>query len=133
MERAKQLAAQRLQFSSPTGLRISVGRNHTQNDLLTMKQAGRMDLWFHVKDIHGAHVVLWTEGRVADEESLYAAACLAAYFSQAGEGDKVPVDYTQVKFVKKPAGAKPGQVIYSEQKTLYVAASEKDIAPYRVD
>ena len=109
-----------MEFRSSAGLRISVGRNNTQNDQLTCKMAGKSDIWFHTQSIHGAHVILWTEGQTADENSVLEAAMLAAWFSQGKESSKVPVDYTAAKFVKKPSGAKPGMVIYTTYRTLYV-------------
>ena len=113
-------AGKPLEFRSTAGLRISVGRNNLQNDRLTTKQAGKRDYWLHAQKIHGAHVILWTEGREPDAQSLREAAMLAAWFSQGKEGKKVPVDYTPVKFVKKPAGARPGMVIYTTYQTAYV-------------
>lgn len=110
-----------MEFRSSAGLRISVGRNNTQNDQLTCKMAGKSDIWFHTQSIHGAHVILWTEGQTPDENSVLEAATLAAWFSQGKESSKVPVDYTPAKFVKKPGGAKPGMVIYTTYRTLYVA------------
>lgn len=114
------VAAKPMEFRSTAGLRISVGKNNTQNDLLTAKQAGKGDLWLHTQKIHGSHVILWTEGRTPDAGSIEEAAKLAAWFSQARDGKKVPVDYTPVKYVKKPAGAKPGMVVYTTYQTAYV-------------
>jgi predicted ribosome quality control (RQC) complex YloA/Tae2 family protein len=116
-----------MEFRSSSGLRISVGKNNTQNDLLTCKQASKSDIWFHTQKIHGSHVILWTDGGQPDLQSLNEAACLAAWFSQAREGGKVPVDYTPVKYVKKPAGARPGMVIYTTYQTMYVTP-EPDLA-----
>ena len=104
---------------SKNGFEILVGRNNLQNDELTTKTAGKNDLWFHTKNIHGSHVILFTEGKEVDDETLLYAANLAAYFSKAKNGGQVPVDYTPVKFVKKPNGAKPGMVIYLTNKTIY--------------
>ena len=109
-----------MEFRSSSGLRISVGKNNTQNDLLTCKQAFKSDIWFHTQKIHGSHVILWLEGGEADARSLTEAAQLAAYFSQARDGSKVPVDYTPVKYVKKPAGARPGMVVYTTYQTAVV-------------
>jgi len=109
-----------MEFRSSTGLRISVGKNNMQNDLLTCKQAGKQDIWFHTQKIHGAHVILWTQGEQADLTSLNQAACLAAWFSQGRESGKVAVDYTPVRYVKKPAGSRPGMVIYTTYETAYV-------------
>ena len=91
-----------------------------QNDLLTLKSSYKSDLWFHTQKIHGSHVILSCEGREPDEQSVLEAAQLAAYYSQARESQNVPVDYCPVKQVKKPAGAKPGMVIYEHYNTLYV-------------
>ena len=106
------------EFRSSAGLRILVGRNNRQNDRLTAKDAEKGDLWLHTQKIHGSHVILCTGGIEPDEQSLLEAASLAAYFSQAQDSTKVPVDYTPVKFVKKPAGAKPGMVVYTTYNTL---------------
>ena len=114
------VAAKPMEFRSTAGLRISVGKNNTQNDLLTAKQAGKGDLWLHTQKIHGSHVILWTEGRAPDAGSIEEAAKLAAWFSQARDGKKVPVDYAPVKYVKKPVGAKPGMVVYTTYQTAYV-------------
>ena len=119
-DRMKHPAGKPLEFRSSSGLRISVGRNNLQNDRLTTRQAGKWDYWFHTQKIHGAHVILWTDGGEPDEDSLREAAMLAAWFSQGKEGKKVPVDYTPVRFVKKPAGARPGMVIYTTCQTAYV-------------
>lgn len=123
-DRMKRPSSKPLEFRSSTGLKISVGRNNLQNDRLTTKQAGKWDYWFHTQKIHGSHVVLWTEGQEPDEASLNEAAALAAWFSQGREGRKVPVDYTPVKFVKKPAGARPGMVVYTTYQTAYVDPDE---------
>ena len=114
------VAAKPMEFRSSAGLRISVGKNNTQNDLLTAKQAGKGDLWLHTQKIHGSHVILWTEGRTPDAGSIEEAAKLAAWFSQGRDGKKVPVDYTPVKYVKKPVGARPGMVVYTTYQTAYV-------------
>ena len=118
--REKRVASRPLEFRSTAGLRISVGKNNTQNDQLTCKQAFKSDIWLHTQKIHGAHVILWTEGREPDLQSLHEAAVLAAWYSQARDGDRVPVDYTPVKFVKKPAGARPGMVVYTTYQTAVV-------------
>lgn len=104
---------------SKNGYRILVGKNNLQNDKLTTKIATKKDLWFHTKNIHGSHVILFTEGKTPDDDTLLYAATLAAYFSKAQTSNQVPVDYTPVKFVKKPNGAKPGMVIYHTNKTIF--------------
>ncbi len=118
--REKRVAGKPLEFKSSTGLRILVGRNNSQNDLLTTKLADKRDIWFHTQKIHGSHVILCTGGAQPDAASLTEAAQLAAWYSQARDGSRVPVDYTPVKFVKKPAGARPGMVIYTTYQTAIV-------------
>lgn len=113
------------EFRSTAGLRILVGRNNRQNDRLTAKDAEKWDIWLHTQRIHGSHVILCTGGAQPDEQSLLEAASLAAYFSQAQDGTKVPVDFTQVKYVKKPAGARPGMVIYTTYQTMLADPDEK--------
>ena len=120
-DRGKRVASKPMEFRSSSGLRISVGKNNTQNDLLTTKQAFKSDLCFHTHNIHGSHVILWTEGGQPDLTSIQEAAQLAAWFSQGRESGKVAVDYTPVKYVKKPGGARPGMVVYTTYETAYVA------------
>ena len=100
--REKRASSKPMEFCSSAGLRIAVGKNNTQNDLLTCKLAAKGDIWLHTQKIHGTHVILFTQGRTPDPGSLQEAACLAAWFSQGRESGKVPVDYTPVKYVKKP-------------------------------
>lgn len=109
-----------LLFSSPDGFNVYVGRNNLQNDKLTLKFARNNDIWLHTKDIPGAHVIIKSEGKPVPETTLYFAAQCAARHSKARYGNQVPVDYTEVKNIKKPNGAKPGYVIYDKQKTVYV-------------
>lgn len=113
------------EFRSTAGLRILVGRNNRQNDRLTAKDAEKWDIWLHTQRIHGSHVILCTGGAQPDEQSLLEAASLAAYFSQAQNSTKVPVDFTQVKYVKKPAGSPPGFVNYTNYKTILADPSEE--------
>ena len=113
------------EFRTTTGFRVLVGRNNRQNDKLTMKDADHRDIWLHTQKIHGSHVILCTEGREPDDDTLVEAAKLAAWYSQAKESGNVPVDYTPVKYVKKPAGARPGMVIYHVYKTINVTPDEK--------
>lgn len=112
-------------FYSSSGMPIYVGRNNTQNDRLTTKTARRSDLWLHVKDVHGSHVIISCGGEQPDEQSIFEAATLAAYFSQARGGGKVSVDYTQVCHVKKPSGSMPGMVTYTDSRTIIVEPDEK--------
>lgn len=100
--REKRASSKPMEFCSSAGLRIAVGKNNTQNDLLTCKLAAKGDIWLHTQKIHGTHVILFTQGRTPDPGSLQEAACLAAWFSQGRESGKVPVDHTPVKYVKKP-------------------------------
>ena len=120
-----QRASKPREFRSSAGLRILVGRNNRQNDRLTTKDADKRDIWLHTQKIHGSHVILCTGGAEPDERSLMEAASLAAYFSQAQSSTKVPVDYTPVKFVKKPAGAKPGMVVYTTYQTMLADPDEE--------
>jgi predicted ribosome quality control (RQC) complex YloA/Tae2 family protein len=115
----KVLAGKPKEYISKSGFKILVGRNNRENDMLTTKIASKQDLWFHTKNIPGSHVILITQGKEVDEETLLYAASLAASHSKAAMGENVPVDYTLVKNVKKPSGAKPGMVIYLENKTIY--------------
>ncbi len=109
------------EFTTPDGFRVLVGKNNKQNDVLTLKTAKNVDLWFHTKEIHGSHVILCYEhGKEFSDEAILFAAKLAAKYSKASESSQVPVDYTQVKYVKKPSGAAPGMVIYTDNKTVYV-------------
>lgn len=130
--REKRAASRPMEFRSSTGFRISVGKNNTQNDLLTCKQAFKSDIWFHTQKIHGSHVILWTQGMPPDLQSLHEAACLAAWFSQGRENVKVAVDYTPVKYVKKPAGARPGMVVYTTYETVFVTPDEALVKTLRV-
>lgn len=114
------------------GYTVFVGKNNKQNDYLTCKIAQNSDIWFHTKDIHGSHVVLKLDNEPINSNKLdiskttvsnsilYKCASLAAYYSKARMSQNVPVDYTYIKYVKKPNGAKPGMVIYTNNKTLYV-------------
>ncbi len=116
----QQKALPPIEYRSPDGFKILSGRNNVQNDRLTLKTADKSDLWFHVKDMTGSHVILILDGLDPTDEAVRAAAAVAAYNSSARNGSNVPVDYTLVKYVKKPSGAKPGMVIYTNQKTLFV-------------
>ncbi|MFA6074317.1 MAG: NFACT RNA binding domain-containing protein [Negativicutes bacterium] len=110
-----------LQFKSPGGLIVLVGKNNKQNDIVTFKLAAQHDLWFHTKDIPGSHIILKCGNTIPEAIDIAYAARLAAHYSKARESTKVPVDYTERRHVKKPAGAKPGFVIFFEQKTIMAA------------
>lgn len=113
-----------LEFLSSDGFRIFVGRNNKQNDKLTLKTASKNDMWLHTKDIHGSHTIIAGDGREISETAILEAARLAAYHSKARNSSQVPVDYTLVRYVSKPNGAKPGMVIYVNNKTVYVSPSQ---------
>lgn len=102
------------------GFTVLVGKNNRQNDDLTLKIASKEDLWFHTQAIHGSHVILKTDGKDIDENTLFECAKVAAKHSKAKLSSNVPVDYCLVKFIKKPGSAKPGMVVYTNYKTLYV-------------
>lgn len=108
------------EFRTSGGFRVLVGRSNRQNDQLTLRDAGRQDLWFHTQKIHGSHVILCTGGKTPGEEDLREAAGLAAWFSQAKDSSNVPVDFTPVRNVHKPNGGRPGMVVYSSCRTLFV-------------
>lgn len=114
-----------LEFTSSDGFKIYVGRNNRQNDKLTLKTASKTDMWLHTKDIHGSHTIIEGNGRAISDTAIVEAAQLAAYHSKARNSSQVPVDYTLVKFVSKPSGAKPGMVIYVNNKTVYVTPMPK--------
>ena len=116
-------------FHAPDGTSILVGKNNYQNDKLTFKTASFNDIWLHTKDIPGSHVILRCGGAEPAEETLLLAAELAVYFSKARGSSTVPVDYVEVRRVKKPSGAKPGFVIFTEQSTLYITPDEEKLAP----
>jgi predicted ribosome quality control (RQC) complex YloA/Tae2 family protein len=107
-------------FNSSGGFEILVGKSNTQNDELTTKVASNKDVWLHTKNIPGSHVIIRTEGQEVDDATLEEAALIAAYYSKARESSNVPVDYTLVKHVTKPSGAKPGMVIYVQYKTIFI-------------
>lgn len=116
--------AKPLRFISDSGFEILVGRSNAMNDRLTSQIARRNDLWLHTQKIHGSHVIVRTEDREVDAKTLEQAASLAAWFSQGRDAGKVPVDYTPVRNVKKPRGALPGGVIYTEFKTIFAQPEE---------
>lgn len=116
-------------FHAPDGTTILVGKNNFQNDKLTFKTARFNDTWLHTKEIPGSHVILQNGGTKPSEETLLLAANLAAYFSKAQGSSKIPVDYTEARYVKKPSGSKPGFVIFTNQKTLYVTPEQERLMP----
>lgn len=121
-----------MQFESAEGFQILVGRNNSQNDLLTLKQAKKNDLWFHTKNIPGSHVVVVTQGREPTLQTIGEAALLAAVYSRGRNSLDVAVDYTRVRNVSKPQGAKPGMVIYVGNKTVYARPDAAEAEKMRV-
>lgn len=122
-----QKALKPFQYESSEGFLITVGRNNIMNDKLTLKTASNRDLWFHVKDTAGSHVIVKYDGRDFTDKVIREAALLAAYNSKARMSSNVAVDYTAVKNVKKPNGAKPGMVIYDGYNTEYVTPNQTEI------
>lgn len=121
-----------LSYMSSEGFEILVGKNNLQNDYLTLKLASNKDMWLHTKIIPGSHVIIRTKGQDVSEQTIYEAACIAAWHSKGRLSSQVPVDYTPVKHVSKPSGAKPGMVIYTTNQTVYVTPDEDDIESMRV-
>ena len=113
-----------LKFKSSDGYEIRVGRNNKQNDRLTCKDSEKLDIWLHTKDITGSHTVISCHGTEPPEQTIREAAIIAAYHSKARTSSQVPVDYTLIKYVKKPVGSKPGMVIFTNNRTLYVTPDE---------
>ena len=113
-----------MHFTSSDGFEIFVGKNNFQNDWLTLKWASKTDIWLHVKDFAGSHVIVKAKEDKVSEQAIFEAAQLAAFYSKASKGTNVPVDFALVKHVKKPSGAKAGMVIYTNNKTLFVTPKE---------
>jgi predicted ribosome quality control (RQC) complex YloA/Tae2 family protein len=120
-----------MHFISSDGFDIYVGKNNRQNDELTLKTAEPADIWLHTKEIPGSHVIIKSKGGEVPSQTLFEAACLAAWYSKARGGSQIPVDYTLRKFVKKPSGAKPGMVIYTNQNTAYITPQEGTVKRIR--
>lgn len=126
-KKMKLAASKPMHFVSSTGADIYVGKNNRQNDDLTLRFASPNDIWMHAKNIPGSHVIVKGASE-QDTATMTEAALLAAYYSRARGSENVAVDYTPRKYVKKPAGAKPGMVIYTTNKTAYVTPSEEAVA-----
>ena len=109
-----------LEFNAPDGFKVYVGRNNIQNDKLSLKTAMKSDLWFHIQKAPGSHVILSLDGREPTEKAMEYAAKVAAYYSSGREAGAVEVDYTEVRNLKKPVGAKPGFVIYHVYNSVLV-------------
>lgn len=115
---------QPLRFVTDDGLEVLVGRSNIQNDELTTKLARRTDYWLHTQKVHGSHAILCCDGLEPPQRSIEQAACIAAYYSQGRDSGKLPVDYTMVRFVRKPSGALPGKVIYTDYRTIIIESDE---------
>lgn len=113
-----------LHFISSEGIDIFIGKNNRQNDMLTLKSSSSEDIWLHTKGIPGSHVIIKNSNLKITDKTLIEAGMLASYYSKARHSQNVPVDYTKVKNIKKPKGAKPGMVIYDDFKTLFVTPNE---------
>jgi predicted ribosome quality control (RQC) complex YloA/Tae2 family protein len=136
MKKMRDTGISPIYISLPSGAEISIGRNNRENDYLTFKSAGAGDIWFHTKDIPGSHVILRPSARLegkgnidVDPSSALAdeireAASYAAWYSKARGSENVPVDYAFVRYVKKPAAALPGMVIFTHNRTVYVNGKE---------
>ena len=114
-----------LEFESTDGFRILVGRNNVQNDVLTLKTAKNYDMWLHVQKQAGSHTVICSDNKEITETAIREAAVIAAYHSKSVNSSSVAVDYTIIKNVKKPVGAKPGKVIYNTYSTVYVTPQKE--------
>ena len=112
------------EYVSTDGFRILCGRNNIQNDKLTFKDSRKHDIWLHTQKIHGSHTVIVTDGREVPETTIQQAAIVAAYNSKGRESSLVPVDYTEIKNVKKPSGSAPGKAVYEHYKTAYVRPAQ---------
>lgn len=120
-------------YRATEGTLILVGRNNLQNDQLTLKDSHREHIWLHAKDVPGSHVIIQASFPEIEEGTLIEAANIAAYHSRARQSSQVAIDFTEVKYVKKPRGAKPGMVIYEDFKTIYVTPDAQEVLALRVD
>ena len=128
-KKKKEVKPQLERYQSSTGIEFLVGKNNTQNEYLTNRMARQDEIWFHTKDIPGSHVVI--RSTEPDEQTIKEAAGVAAFFSKARLSSSVPVDYTRIRFVKKPNGAKPGYVTYDNQTTVFVTPDEDQVMSLR--
>ncbi len=114
-----------MEYKTDDGYTVLVGRNNCQNDQLSLKFAEKSDIWLHTQTITGSHVIIVTDGEMPPDRTIEQAAVIAAYNSKGRNSDLVPVDYCLAKFVKKPSGAKPGKVIFTNYKTAFVKPDEE--------
>lgn len=122
-----------MKYISSDGFTILVGKNNKQNDSLTLNTARKNDIWLHAQKIPGSHVIIKSDNRTVSNTAILEAAMLAAYYSKARNSSNVSVDYTEVKNVKKPSGAKPGAVVYNNFNTLLVSVNKQAIEKLRRD
>lgn len=124
-KKQKQTASKPMHFVSSDGFDIYVGKSNAQNDYLTLRFANSSDWWFHTKNIHGSHTVIKLGlDKEVPKSTITEAAQIAAYYSKGRDSSQVPVDFTRIKNVRKPNGAKPGMVIYDHYNTIYVTPKE---------
>ena len=128
-KKMKQAKLQLKRYESTDGFGIYVGRNNRQNEELTFKLAAKNDIWLHAQKVHGSHVIIASGGREVPDDTITEAAQMAAYYSEASQGENVPVDVTPVKQIKKPSGGKPGMVIYHTYRTVYVDPKPDIVLP----
>ena len=128
-KKMKQAKLQLKRYESTDGCGIYVGRNNRQNEELTFRLAAKNDIWLHAQKVHGSHVIIASGGREVPDDTITEAAQLAAYYSEAAQGQNVPVDVTPVKQIKKPSGGKPGMVIYHTYRTVYVDPKPDIVLP----
>ena len=124
---AKMTAPKPLEFRTSGGWRVLCGKNNAQNDYITHKVAGKGDIWFHIKDYPGSHVVLLCDGAEPDARDFTEAATVAAVYSKAPTGQRVTVDYTRIKNIKKPPASKPGYVTFSSNYSAYVVNDPQNL------
>ena len=128
-KKMKQAKLQLQRYESTDGFGIYVGRNNRQNEELSFNLANKNDLWLHAQKVHGSHVIIAANGKPVPDDTITEAAQMAAYYSEACQGENVPVDVTPVKQIKKPAGGKPGMVIYHTYRTVYVDPKPDIVLP----
>ncbi len=109
-----------IEYRSSDGFTVLVGRNNLQNDQLTLKFAEKSDIWLHTQSITGSHVIIASEGKTPPDRTIEEAAIIAACNSRGRDSSLVPVDYCLARYVRKPVGAKPGKVIFTNYKTAFV-------------
>ena len=122
-----------IKFRSSDGFEILVGRNNKQNDKLTLKESAKTDIWLHTQKITGSHTVIKCRGETPPDRTIEEACIIAAYHSSARESSNVPVDHTEIRYVKKPNGAKPGMVIFTNYRTVYVTPDEELVERLRIN